>query len=110
MATKSKALTSQKGSPKTVSPTCCPRSPPHTNLCPGTAVTPLFLPGGGFGSHREISQTKLGHHGSPTVASSALTQSDPSTNNASLGEELLGPQVGFLSGLLLLREPGTNGR
>lgn len=34
------------------------------------------------------------------VASSALAQGgDPSTNNASLGQELLGPRAGFLSGL-----------
>lgn len=45
------------------------------------------------------------------VASSTLTQGgDPSTNNARLGEELSGPKVGFLSGLLLTGKAGTNGR
>ena len=45
------------------------------------------------------------------VASSALTQGgDPSANNASLGQELSGPKVGFLSGVLLIRKAGTNGK
>lgn len=109
MDIKSKVLTSQKSTPKTdcfayllsllspLIPTCA-----LARLSPCLS----FLVEVSDATKRSVRLNCV-----TMVASSALTQGgDPSTNKASLGQDLSGPNLGFLSGLLLISKAGTNGK